>query len=192
MTVLDLMELVVKSVKDPQEDIFTAINIVSAQLMHLAAAKQMSIARGSSSVATVAEQDDVLLPAECRILGGNPIIDGLELHVMPPGGESVYTNSDKPSFYRLEGRRVVLAPTPDAIYQIQFNYFAHPEKVVELTDELPFGGLLDEVLPGLVVLALAGGWVALASPAGKALLVEALRPLVLAEEQLMADSINNQ
>lgn len=86
---------------------------------------------------------------------------------------------------------MVLAPTPDAVYQIFLSYYAHAEKVIDVTDDLPFGGLLDEAFPGLVVLVMAKSRVVLAASESQALLSMAIMPLVLIEEQATADDINN-
>lgn len=191
MTVQDLFTLLAGRVESAAEDIFSAVNAVSSALMQLATAKQLSIAKGSLLLNTVANQADVLLPTDCRTLAASPKIGTLDLHVMPAGGESIYTTTGKPSFYRTEGRRMVLAPTPDAVYQIYISYFANAEKVVELADELPFGGLLDDAFPGLVMMVMVKGRMVLVTQEAQAQIAMALQPLVLAEEQAMADSINN-
>lgn len=191
MTVMELVLLVSGKVEAPVEDVFSAVNAVSAALMQLAATKGLSIATGSTFVNTVANQDDVLLPTTVRALTTNPRIETLELHKMPPGGESTYSTTAKPSFYRLEGRRMVLAPTPDAVYPIFLSYYAHAEKVSEVTDDLPFSGVLDEAFPGLVVLVMAKSRLILAAQESQALLSMAIMPLVLIEEQATADDMNN-
>jgi hypothetical protein len=191
MTVEELFTLLANKVETASEDIFSAVNAVSAALMQLATSKKLSIAKGSTLLNTVANQPDVLLPPDCRTPDGVPKIGSLDLHVMPAGGEAVYATPAKPSFYRIEGRRLVLAPTPDAVYQLFLSYYAHAEKVVELDDELPFGGLLDDAFPGLVMMVMLKGRMVLVTQEAQAQLALALQPLVLAEEQAVADSMNN-
>lgn len=192
MTVLELFEIIATRVKDPTENIITAINAVSDRLMKRAGILRLSLALASSAVNTVAAQEDILLPTDYQLLAGNPMIGTLELHVMPLNGETIYTQQTRPSFYRLEAARMVLAPTPDAVYSIILNYYAKAEKVVELDDDLPFAGRMDEAFPELTALVMTMGRAGLLTAAGEALIQAALEPWVLAEEQNLADSINNQ
>ncbi len=192
MTVAELFAIIAGRLSSPVESIFSAVNAVSDYLMKRAASKRLSIAKGITTVATVNAQNDVQLPADCRIMSGPPMIGTLELQIMPTGGESIYTTHAKPIFYRLEGRRMVLAPTPNAVYTITIPYYAYAEKVYELADTLPFGGQLDEAFPDLTAMVMMQGRGALATQAGEALVTTALMSLIIAEEQNLAESLNNQ
>lgn len=78
------------------------------------------------TLATVANQAYVLLPADCRKVKGVDILDGTEyreLRQLSIGERHRYgQTADEPDAYRLTERGIDLYPTPNAVYTLRLIY----------------------------------------------------------------------
>lgn len=190
MTVLDLLQTVALAVPRPVENIFAAVNAVTTALMQRASVLDLSMARDSDTVQTVKDQQFIALPTDCLILKSPPKCSGIPLTQMAGGDEGLYTSPGKPTRYRQEGRKLILAPMPNAVYPIFCSYSVLPALVTSVADSLPFGGMLDDSFPGLVALVMSAGRATLVTQGAQATINDALLPFMIAEEQALADSIN--
>jgi len=196
MTVADLLDVVLgRMAGEPQCSLLEAVGGVQSAIFRQLLAVRSDLIQDEIELEYSAGEYQALLPEEFYAVAERPNISGERtyLNLLDRSG-SVVLPDGPPRMYSQKGRKFLIYPTPLADVSIRLPAFVKPEIPTSLDDELPYDGTMDDVFAELCAAYMQTGRAAAADPAFVALLSQsvaaALGGVMLAKEQLEADSIN--
>lgn len=132
-----------------------AIDVISRRLMYRRS--QLLIKNATDDIAVGDEA--VALPPDYCGFDGRPKVGNTDLTMLPPGMRNTFDSPGSPQYYDLIGGRLNIYPTAVAAATIKYSYFARPEKLTQLADDIPWYGLLDSIIgEALVEIGRTGQW----------------------------------
>lgn len=198
MTVFEVFSRAVPKVSGPALcTIFEAIGAVQDVIVSrlLSQRSDLLVSDFVDSLTFAAGKKNKQLADDFLGLTDRPYLEsGLRLNPLKGQGDAG-TATGPPRYYKVKGQMLSVYPVPTETTVVYVPFFARPEKPTEMDDELPFWGMFDSAFVDAVVPVLSLG-VSAAGEAGFRAAIESQVDLVLqakaaADEQLLADSINN-
>jgi len=198
MTINDVFNRVVLKVKEPTCTIFEAVTAVQDVIVSHLYFKRSEhlVAEDPLELTFKASQGRKFLPDECIDIAGRPALaDGTKLKLLK-GKEDPVLDDDTPQYYRTMGKQLKVFPAPAEDTVITVPVYERPDAPTDLDEDLPFYGMFDSVFVDACSSVLQLG-VAAVREAGFATVIQSqvdgvLTSQQLNEEQLMADSINQE
>lgn len=165
MTVQELLRKTLPRLKGPSVDgmdIYQAVNSISGLLFTALIGRKSDLAKATDEVVFVAGSPEVELPEGFRGTTEHPWVEGIgPLAPMTETYRSDYTGQtgQTPIFYELRGAVLLIYPYPadtDGNVTVQVPYWQQPEPIETQDDDLPYGGILDQIYTDLTPAYLAG------------------------------------
>lgn len=167
MTAGDLFETLTARLSgvQPVENMYSAIGIVSDYLATRLFALGSKLLREEVELLFDSGESTATLPPNligtieapfCLRAVTGPLVMNLE--PLPRGFRAYYPNvTGPPDYYEILGSSLVLYPTPDRAYVVNFEASAYPVKPVVESDPLPYNGLFDYIFREVVILVMLQG-----------------------------------
>ncbi len=198
MTVEEIFSRIIGRVQHPSCSIIEAAQVMQEIVVNLLFVRRSDVLMAEAPVRLrfLAGQQHKILPEEVIGVAGRPVLaSGLRLRLLA-GREDPVTDPGEPTHYRVLGRQLRIYPQPVADVDVTIPVYERPERLQELTDELPFYGLFDAVFADGCVTVLQVGSAAMADKAFVGMLGSQIDAVLQAREmgaeQLMADTINQE
>lgn len=197
MTVADLFDIVMGRISgEPQCSLLEAVGGVQSAIFRQLMLVRSDLIQDEVEMDFSAGEYQAALPNDFHAVASRPNISGEQkyLNLLDRAAGSVVLPDGEPRQYATKGRTFMVYPTPVVDVTIRVPVFVKPAVPVSLDDDLPYYGALDDVFAELCAAFMLAGPAVSADPAFVAQLNQsvgmALSGRMLADEQVMADSIN--
>lgn len=119
-----------------------------------------------SPLTIVADTATYVLPTDFIAFAERPYLNGSTclLDPLPPETRAQFTTTGTPTHYELRGMNIVLYPTPSADTSLKGVYFKNPGVFAAMTSEVPFNGLIDQLLQDAMIRACEEGLAVIGDP----------------------------
>jgi hypothetical protein len=199
MKVSDLFNTVLQNLRGvkPTCSIADAVRLTHVAIVDRLVKLRSDILLEEVQIDIYANDDIITLPTGFITLFQRPQIVGRgeKLAVVGDIDTSQLQDPGTPRYYRIVGNNLIVYPPADADISIKLLVALRPETPVAMTDDLPFGGNIDQIYIDGVMAVLSGGYINLTAksyvPLINTLLDQLLSGIALINEQTLAETINN-
>lgn len=88
-----------------------------------------------------------------------PTASGRSLFPLPPFKYGTYSEAGAPEFYDTRSGLLNIYPTPSEAVSVAGLYFKRPDRLVTMSDDIPWYGAIDDLLgEAILVMAKTGQW----------------------------------
>lgn len=163
MTAGELLNILLPRLsKEPSADTFigalnNAILVVTRRLLY----RKSSVLKEEYSTTFGANTASATLPEGYLgfCLDAPPSVSGKPLCPLPPFKYGTYSETGTPEYYDIRGGKMNLYPTPAEAVVVKALFFYRPVRLTSMSDDLPWYGLLDDLLgEAIAVIAKTGQW----------------------------------